>query len=369
MGVRARAAWVLAVVAGTWGCVAQEAVVRVIDGEQVTGRFVDERAYDAYLRASILEQEGQLEAAETAYQEAVEADSEGAGPLVRLAAVRCALGGARTQGANEAFARALELSPSYAPLYVERGKCALSRGQPEAAEKDARAALSLDPKDAEASLLLAKLLERSGRGAEAVALLHGYVTWRPQAAEVWQELREAAHRTGARAHEGLARERPLRSSFSPSEHRRREPGEEALSQIDRLIVRKDTESARAASLAAGLSAGELAVRAAALGQWGLAQEQAAMVLAADPTDPDARAAAMALPDLRPLRESLGERVWQQVRDGNAGGLPGPLGVLVVADAVARRVGLEAALPLVRTQEGRGVNDPLVAALRARLTSR
>ncbi|HQP35262.1 MAG TPA: hypothetical protein PLI95_08790 [Polyangiaceae bacterium] len=368
MPLAARIVALSAALAAASGCYPSTQVVRVVDGEQVAGRFVDETAYEAYLRASILEEEGDLPAAESAYAEASAADPEGPGPLVRLAAVRCAMGGAKVALADEDFERTARIAPTYAPLFVERARCSMARGRMEAADRDVRRAMELDPKDSDATILQARILERSGRGAAAVGLLHGYVTWRPQSAEVWRELREVAHRAGDRVREGLACEREMRTSWGDTK-RRREPGVREFEQVDRLVMQGDLQGARSAALGAGIAAGELAVRMAALGRWSLALDQAATVLIADPTDANARAAAMALPDREQVERRLGARAWEQVVGVGDGARAGTLGVLLLADAVARRMGAEVVEGIVRAEAGHAEDDPLANALRARLLRR
>lgn len=340
--------------------------MRVMDGDTVVGRFIDEKAYDAYLRGAILEQEGQLEEAEAAYQTAHETDPNGVAPLVRLAAVRCARGGVTSyQRAEEALAAAAKLDPTYGPMYTERARCALVQGGVAQAEQDVRKAMWLDPKDAETTVVYARVLTKTGRVVDAVRVLVGFVTWRPQAPEVWAELE-----TLSRAHPGqvdgsILRTRPGRKDSKPGVR----GAAEDLESIDRAIAGRDLPAARDRALRHALGTGAVAVRAAALGQWEVALEEAAVVLFADPWNPDARAALMSLPDLGKARQRLGEGAWGRLLAGMADpARPSPLGALVLADALKRRVGDDAARLFL---QGYGEiaaepRDPLQETLRARV---
>lgn len=66
-----------------------------------------------------------------------------------------------TEGAVEAFSRALALDPTLAPAYVGRGSLYLTLGKPQEALADAQAAVAADPENAAAYALLGEVLRRA----------------------------------------------------------------------------------------------------------------------------------------------------------------------------------------------------------------
>lgn len=350
------------------GC-GHEQVVRVMDGDTVVGRFIDERAYDSYLRGAILEHEGRLEEAEAAYQVAHDIDLDGAAPLVRLAAVRCARGDAGAlKRAEEAFEAAEQVERRYAPLYTERARCWMLRSQPQKAQADARTAMSLDPKDEDTTVVLARSLESLGKLPEAVDLLVGFVVWRPQAPMVWSELDAISRKSPSAVEPWLGRIRTRNAEPKSVPH---VATPEALARIDQAIASGDVATAREEALRARLGASAIALRAAALGQWTVSIDEAVVILSADPEDADARVALFSQPDLEQARGRLGEWAWERIVARTAAPpRPSPFGALLLANALQRRLGPDAAQAFLR---GYGPiasdpSDPLREALRGRLAS-
>lgn len=345
------------------GC-GQEAVVRVMDGDQVVGRFIDERAYDAYLRGALLEREGQLERAQQAYEQAHDADPGGVAPLVRLGAVRCARGPEHLKAAEQAFEAAARIEPAFAALYAERSRCQLDRGLLVEAERDARRALQLDPRDAETTVAYARVLDRTGRTRDAVHVLAGFVIWRPQAPEVWTEIEAIARKSPDAVEPWVMQLRPRRAE--PRSESRAAP---RLELVDRAIGAGDLASARALTTGR-MPASAIAVRAAALGRWQIALDEAAMIASADPHDPDARAVLLAAPDVEQARRRIGADAWSRMIGSAADpSRPSPLAALVLADAIDRRIGAEARRAFLGGY-GEIASEPmdrLREVLRARLT--
>jgi tetratricopeptide (TPR) repeat protein len=334
---------VAAACAALAGCLGRPAVVRVVHGEPLVGRFIDERGYEAYLRGSVAELGGRLSEAEEAYAQAHEADPGGVAQLARLGAVRCAQGPSRQADAEQAFQAAIALDRSFGPVHVERGRCALGRGELRDAERDARLGLEADPDDVEASVLLAQVAERSGRAEEAASLLDAMVLWRPEAIEAWRAMAQLAERRGDRARASVARAR-LDSVLRRPGASARGP---ALAAVDEALARGDLAGARVAAAAARLGEAALAVRAAAAGMWQEAREQAMLVLAADPTDGDALAALLASPGPAEGRRAASDPAWRRIAGGLRGATrPSALAALVLADALRRQVGDEAAAAFV-----------------------
>lgn len=358
---------VLGVLTTAVGCAGNVQVVRVMDGDEIVGRFVDEQAYEAYLQGEILEQEGNLQGAEQAYQQAHEADPDGVAPLVRLGAVRCGRGSGLVQSAQEAFRLAAEIDGAYGPLFIERARCELARGDVAGAERDARRALWLDARDEEASLILARAFEAGGHVPEAIQVLLGYAVWRPQAAGVWRALLACAERHHDTFHQKMARERLQQfSSVAAVTISRRQQ----LAMIDRAIASGDMPRARSLAIETSVGAGTLGVRAAALGRWDETLDQVSLALGADPSDADAVAALVSIPDSTKARARFGEHRWQQLMTHPVSSKPSPLAALVLADALVRRGSVEAARGLLRAQGplGSEPDDGLYEMLRKRQSS-
>jgi tetratricopeptide (TPR) repeat protein len=348
------------------GCAAAPPVTRMVGGHVVEGRFVADGAYAAYLRGVVLETQGQLEAAMAAYGEAIEHDPESAELWTRMGVVRCAAGvtpgaAAKAVGPWDAFARAERIDPTYEETWTERARCHLNRGELDDAARAARAAVSLDPDRRETAILLALVLERQGHLEEARRWLNGLIARDASSIEAHEAMAAFAVRTGDEgrrlgSEEALALLRPPLSGAGVL--RRGEAV--SLSGIDAAIGRGDFDRARRLALAARLSSGALALRAAALGSVSFARIEAELVLAADPADGDARVAATVAADLA-RDDAAFSRALSGVPANDA---PlSPLATLLMAELLSRRVGADARRawlhgvgPLANS------NDPLVSAV-------
>ena len=97
--------------ATTSGCAVRDiSVTRVVDGREVSSRFVSVEAYRAYVRGAYLEARGDLIGARAAYQLALEQDPDSVHIWTRIGALLCHSSEARAQ---EAFRSAAELDRSY----------------------------------------------------------------------------------------------------------------------------------------------------------------------------------------------------------------------------------------------------------------
>ncbi len=128
------------------GC-GEGAVVRIVDGRPVRGRFIPETAYALYAHGAEAEAAGDLGGAIAAFQLAVAEDPESPEIWTRLGALRCWTAPVDTvpPAAEVAFARAAKLDPSYGPAHRERARCLLSKNgaSPETALAEAERALAL----------------------------------------------------------------------------------------------------------------------------------------------------------------------------------------------------------------------------------
>jgi hypothetical protein len=110
--------------------------------------------------------------------------------------------------------------------------------------------------------------------------------------------------------------------------------------VDEALRAGDLAAARRMLRQAHLDERLLAARAIALGQPKLALEQATPYLAADPADSDSRLAAALAADLLGQRTELSRLLALP----KAPSLPGPAARLLLAELLARHVGLGAAEP-------------------------
>jgi tetratricopeptide (TPR) repeat protein len=345
--------------ASSIACFSSGSVVRVVDGQEVSGRFVHPDAYALFMQGVVAEQTGRLAAAERFYLAAYRRDRQGVAILARLGAVRCAWGPSGYNAAERTFEEALSLDPAFSPVYLERARCALLRGAPAEAEADARRALGLAPKDSQISSVLAEALEHLGQREQAARLLHALALLGPSET-AWRDVASLAARQGDAVRGHVA-----------AVHARRVTGAPALGGVDDALVSGDLGLAQQLAHEAGMDPGSLATRAAALGQWKLAREQARMLLAAEPGHADAMAVWLCSPAPGHAYESVDPVIWGRLLRTDVEGETGPLsdlGFLLVADALGRRFGPEVAAIWLGA---RGVSphvdaDPLARALLRRI---
>jgi tetratricopeptide (TPR) repeat protein len=341
------------------GCLSSPTVVRLVDGHEVHGRFVRSDAYALFMEGMLAEGHGHLAAAERLYLAAHRRDPQGVSILVRLAAVRCAWGPGGHEPARETFEDALKLDASYAPAYVERARCAMRRGAVAEAEPDARTALSVAPEDPVTSVLLADVLEQLGRGEQAAQVLDGLAFAYPSQ-RAWRAVASLARRRGD----------PVRMRVADRRLGGRDAGLSVQEEMDQALVRADLPRARDLAAEVGMDAGTLAVRAAALGQWAVAREQARLVLAAEPGHADATAVWLSSPTPWEAFRSMDPAVWRRLvtAPAESSRTLSDLAALVLADAIRRRIGSDAAASWLAL---RGMSpdidgEPLARPLLARL---
>lgn len=366
---------VLAAAVALAGC-AGPTVIRVIDGRELPGRFVSDRAYALYARGADAEARGDRESARLDYLAAADEDDTNVEIWTRIGAVSCALG--RSADAGRAFARAAERADDYEPLYRERAACALAGGklgpaEAKAALEDTARALALDPASEETSLLYARAAEEAGDPVHAERALRELVARSPGRLAGWQALRDFAARRGdsaaaARATAalqalGASSSAPLGSATAPA------PGntKNTLTDVDAALARDALDEARTAGKRARIPPADLAVRAAALGRAKIAKTQADLVHRADPTNTSAAIALAVACDL--LRDDAG--VARALADASACTTPpSPLARLLFAELVARRTDDAAARAwLGPVPPPPGGSDALLDAVTARVAVR
>ncbi len=364
-------------------------VVRVIDGREIAGRFVSDRAYALYARGAEAEARGDLPDARLQYLSASEQDEDNAEVWTRVGAVSCQLG--RDDDSEEAFSKAAARAPDYEPLYRERALCTLARvdladvsvraasgDRLRGAFEDAAKSLALDPDSEEAALLYARAAEAAGDLVKAERGLRELVVLLPGRIAGWRALRDFATRRGdtaaaARATAaletlGAARTatfepRPAQSTTATphsatngappattsatndapptTTNAARDAG--ALADVDAALARGSLEDARTAAKRARLPPAELAVRAAALGRGQLAKTQAELVFKADPTSASAAIALAVASDL--LHDDAGVAT-ALASPAALTTPPSALARLLFAELLQRRTDRDAALAYV-----------------------
>jgi tetratricopeptide (TPR) repeat protein len=308
----------------------------MVGGYPIDDRFIDQVTYSLYARGAYHEQRREWDAARQAYLAASDRDPDSPAIWTRLGAIECT---AETGGQERAFALAERADAQYAPLWLERARCALRRGDAAAAIRAAETALRHEPTAEQTSLVLGRALDLAGRSDEALRWINGVTVARPGAIEAWRALLEIAQRRGRQA-EQLRAEQALARLAKPGKAARDRTKRAARREaVDAAVSAGDLDAARRLAIGVELVPDELAVRAAALGQPELAAAQAEHVLSADPTNGNAWIAALVAADLQSDAESFGYALAALERDALA---PGPLATRLMADLLARRVGPDAA---------------------------
>lgn len=292
-------------------------VIRVYSGREVAGPYITPEAYAHYAQGVLDESQGNFAKALGEYEAALADDDSSPDPWTRAAAAQCRLG----RDPSRAFQRAEALDPEFSPLWRERARCALDRGDAARALPLAERAVALDPLDTAASLLVARALEKLGRPADARRWLLALALWDPTS-----KARLPSEPTPPRRTDALGARRPGERRAS-------------VEDVDRALRLGDTEGARRLAKAAGLPPSALALRAAALGDAALANSEAERVLAADPDDSDALIARLVAATL------TGDQAAYETALSALGPEPlppSPLGVRLLGELLGRRAGSEAA---------------------------
>jgi tetratricopeptide (TPR) repeat protein len=316
-------------------CSSSGEVTRLVRGQPVPGRYISVAAYASYARGAYLESHGDLQGAGVAYEQAARFDDRSAEVWTKIGDLRCRRG---DRSAQAAYDEARRLDATYEPIWRSRAECELRRGAPRAALRHALHALTLDPNQEETSLLLVHIYERLGMTRDAERYLDGWVARAPRSVLALKTLLEFAHRHrgGARAEHAQAALRLLRSQRQDVLDLTRR---DRFYDIDRALARGELARARELSVLASVTSGVLAVRAAALGASQLAARQAALVLAADPSDADARIALLVAADLSGDTPLFERGLTRAALDGP---VPSALAARLMAELLARRVGAGAA---------------------------
>ncbi len=312
-------------------------VVRVVGGREHVGRYISPEAYASYAEGAYLEAQGHPEQAEQSYRQALAEDPDSAAIWTRLGALGCQK--SRAQAAR-AFDHARAIDATYAPLWREQARCELSHGQVSAAYVTANKAFALDPDDEQTSVLMARLLEKRGQTGSALGWLEALVARDPESLAGWQALLSTAHAAGRKQIElRAAREMMQLAPARRAALARRYPALDRLALVDQALLSGDMAKARERALAAHLTLGQLAVRAAGLGLAKPAAQFADEVLRADPRDANAWIARLVAADLSGDQAAFGSALDALGRDPVP---PEADAARLLAALLRRRAGSEAA---------------------------
>jgi tetratricopeptide (TPR) repeat protein len=176
-------------------------ITRMADGVRYEGRFVNPEAYAAYLLGVEREARGEYKNALSSYLDAHAEDPDSPEVWARIGAVECAASTPEhgPKAAQVAFERGLRNDPDYFGNYLERARCAERAHAFSVALSDATAAVARRPDDESANLMVARLLQALGRGAEARAWLEGLQTYRTPSAAAARALEATRRSAGTSA--------------------------------------------------------------------------------------------------------------------------------------------------------------------------
>lgn len=361
-------------------------VVRVLDGREVLGPYLSEQAYSAYATGEERAAQGDVEGALQAFRQAAREDDQSAAIWTKIGALGCRRAQGSTREATvDAFDRAEAIDPDFAPLWRERARCTRD-GEPKEGPSTARLtsaldaaarATRLDPEDLEATTIHASILVLLHREADARRELEALALLHPTRAEALLALYELGRAMGDDALSRRAGARVI--ALAPALAPRIEgevPSLGPLPAIDAALTRDDLSFAQRLARHAGVPLGEVALRAAALGRIAVARRQAETRAGADPRDLDAHIALAVAADLAGDQVTLDaalDATLDATRTGThrspADAALSPLGRLLFAEVLDRRVGPEAARIFLGPSAPIPPGDPLIEAVSRRVRAR
>lgn len=171
-------------------CSATRGTERVFNGRTVQGRYIEAEAYAAYAEGAYREAHGDWAGAELAYRRALLRDGQSPQILTRLGVIACRRSLPR---ALRHFERAIAVE-DYSPAWIERAQCLSTQRQPAAALQAALRALALDPRGAQANLLVARLYREQAQPELARAWLFAWLLLEPELGDWAAALRHESER-------------------------------------------------------------------------------------------------------------------------------------------------------------------------------
>ena len=165
-------------------------MVRSFHGTLVPGYYVSPSAYEHYLRASLLSNDGRAEEAADQLRQAIASDGASAYLRTRLAEELLTLG--RIDEAREEIEAALHLDGQFAEAYVDMARVRMRLGDAGGAEGALRRAIDVDRTCEDAYALLVNLYAERGQEAKALDTWRQLARWVPSSAPAHQALARAA---------------------------------------------------------------------------------------------------------------------------------------------------------------------------------
>ncbi|MCU1280832.1 MAG: hypothetical protein JWM53_4378 [bacterium] len=175
-------------------------MVRSFQGTLVPGYYISPSAYEHYLRAQLLSNDGRAEEAADQLRQAIASDGASAYLRTRLAEELLTLG--HIDEAREEIEASLHLDGQFAEAYVDLARIKLRLGDAAAAESALRRAVDVDRSCEDAYVLLVNLYRERGQDAKVQE------TWRALAQHV---------PSSAPAHQALARFAVARGDWKTAE--------------------------------------------------------------------------------------------------------------------------------------------------------
>src|SRR3954468_1935931 len=175
-------------------------MVRSFHGTLVPGYYVSPSAYEHYLRAQLLSNDGRAEEAADQLRQAIASDGASAYLRTRLAEELLTLG--RIDEAREEIEASLHLDGQFAEAYVDMARVKLRLGDAGGAEGALRRAIDVDRTCEDAYVLLVNLYRERGQESKAQ--------------ETWRQLAQHVP-SSAPAHHALARAAVARGEWKTAE--------------------------------------------------------------------------------------------------------------------------------------------------------
>jgi len=168
-------------------CAPAGEVTRVMHGEVVVGRVIEDGAYASFLRGALAEEAGKREEALEAYSAAASQDEPDPEVWSRIGELRCKMAPGDLE-ADVAFAKALEVDPAYEPALEARARCEAIRGHAAAASDGEERAAMADPMAVAPEVVLAGAPADRAMARDSQARLVALTLLHPTEPAAWEAL-------------------------------------------------------------------------------------------------------------------------------------------------------------------------------------
>jgi tetratricopeptide (TPR) repeat protein len=270
-------------------CGGYSTTTRLVDGETINGNPVAPQAYALYLEATLEEAAGDLPTARETYLEATQFEGSNPELWTRVADISCRLKLAST---DDEFDAALTEDRWYAPAWIARSRCELTRGNSQRAVEFARLAQVSAANDFETTDALATAYAQTGKPEAALRQWIAFTTLRPSDRRGWQRLADSSERLARPEWRAWAAVALGGAPAFPLRGRARSAGPELPAPFAEALLRDDLRTAQAYATDHSLSQVVVLNWALELGRISIALEQAKVLVAAYPSSADVRALAL-----------------------------------------------------------------------------